>query len=560
MTSGMAPTSGDSAGPASSSRGAEPASPGKELREERDRFVAFAFAAADLLVQVGSDRRVRFASGAAQALLGVAAAALPGRDFMEFIDPRDSPYFRQLLSTLLTRGRIEPVAVFLRHTDGQQFRVTVGGCCVPGKTLDFYLSFTRLAAGFPVSDEDRDPQTRLLSPTAFSDAAARIARSPLDPVGNQMVMLHVGGLAALEDGLSEEARVQMRGEMAGLLRSASMGGDAAAQLDRETFSVVQTKGADATELRFGLEAVARSADPEAELSISAATVALDAGALGDQDAGRALAYCIKHFAETKGADFTMSSLSDGFSEMVNQTMARVTSVRSTLSDGKFTLVFQPIVGLGDNVLHHFEVLTRFAPGQSPYEMIAFSEEVGLAEELDLAVCERALRVARKSQIPHILALNLSGRSIQSSAFIARLLMLVTELAPDQRKVMFEITESAAIQDLEGAEAVIRMLRRRGHPLCFDDFGAGFSAFTYLRRFEVDFVKLDGEFLTAAYTRGRDAALIKSLTLLCRDLRCATIGEKIETALEARAARELGVDFGQGYFFGKPTPVPQYEMA
>jgi PAS domain S-box-containing protein len=558
MTSGMAPASGDGAGPARGSRGAEPVSSGKELREERDRFVAFAFAAADLLVQLDAGHRVRFVSGAAQALLGVAAAALPGREFMDFIDPRDESYFRQLLATLLTRGRIEPVAVFLRRADGQQFRVTVGGCCVPGKALDFYLSFTRLAAGFPVRDEDRDPQTRLLSPAAFSDAAARIARSPLDPVGNQMVMLHVGGLAALEDGLSEDARIQMRGEMAGLLRNASMGGDAAAQLDRETFSVVQTRGVDATELRFGLEAVARSADPDAELSITAATVALDAGALGDQDAGRALAYCIKQFAETKGAGFTMSSLSDGFSEMVNRTIARVTAVRSTLSSGKFTLVFQPIVNLGDNALHHFEVLTRFAPGQSPYDLIAFSEEVGLAEELDLAVCERALRMARKRQIPHILALNLSGRSIQSSAFITRLLALVTELAADQRKIMFEITESAAIRNLEDAEAVIRMLRRRGHPLCLDDFGAGFSAFTYLRRFDVDFVKLDGEFLSAAYTRTRDAALIKSLTRLCRDLRCATIGEKIETAIEAQAAREMGVDFGQGYFFGKPMAVPQYE--
>ena len=332
----------------------------------------------------------------------------------------------------------------------------------------------------------------------------------------------------------------------------------AAQVDRETFSVVQTKGADTTELSFGLEAVARATEPTAQLTVTAATVALDAGALDDRDAGRALAYCIKQFAETKGAGFTMSSLSNGFSEMVNQTMARVTAVRSTLADGKFTLVYQPIVALASGALHHFEVLTRFAPGQSPYELVSFTEEVGLAEELDLAVCEKALRMARRASVQHILALNLSGRSIQSSTFITRLMALVTELAPDQRKVMFEITESAAIQNLEEAEAVIRLLRRRGHPLCLDDFGAGFSAFTYLRQFEVDFVKLDGKFLNAAFTRPRDAALVKSLTQLCRDLRCATIGEMIETALEAKAAQDLGVEFGQGYYFGKPAAVLKYE--
>jgi EAL domain-containing protein (putative c-di-GMP-specific phosphodiesterase class I) len=532
----------------------------KELREERDRFVAFAFAAADVLVQLDPDRRVRFASGASQALLGVPAAALPGRDFAEFVDAKDRAYFQRLLGTLLVRGRIETVAVLLRRSDGERFRVMLGGCCFPGKTRDFYLTLTHLAAAFPPGDKARDPETMLLSPEAFTETASAMARLPRDPAGSQMVMLHVGGLAALEDGLSQDQRQQLRGEMAALLRSSSAGGDAAAQVDRETFSVVQTKGADTTELTFGLQAVARATEPGAQLEVTAATVSLDAGELGDQDAGRALAYCIKQFAETKGAGFTMSSLSDGLSDMVNHTMARVTAVRSTLAGGNFTLVYQPIVDLGNGGLHHFEVLTRFAPGQSPFELVSFSEEVGLAEELDLAVCEKALRAAAANGIRSSLALNLSGRSIQSAAFIGRLMALVTELAPDQRKVMFEITESAAIQNLEDAEEVIRLLRRRGHPLCLDDFGAGFSAFTYLRRFEVDYVKLDGKFLHSAFTRPRDAALVRSLTQLCRDLRCATIGEMIETAVEARTSRDLGVNYGQGYYFGKPAPVPRYDPA
>jgi EAL domain-containing protein (putative c-di-GMP-specific phosphodiesterase class I)/GGDEF domain-containing protein len=529
------------------------------MREERDRSVAFAFAAADLLVQLDCEWRVRFASGAAQTLLGTAAPALPGRDFREFVDLADQAYFERLLSMLVTRGRIDAVTLQLRRTDGRLLRVTLGGCCFGGKAPDFYLSLTKHNNVVGTDDRDRDPQTRLLSPESFTAAAARIARASHDPAGNQMVMLHVDGLTRLEDGLSDPARLQLRSEIAGLLRSASSGGDVAAQLDRETFSVVQTKGADAAELRFGLEAVAHASDPSVPVSVMSATLILDAAALGDQDAGQALAYCIKHFAKTKGAGFTMSSLSDGFCDMVNQTMARVTLVRSTLMEGKFTLVYQPIVDLSDGTLHHFEVLTRFAPGQSPFELVAFSEEIGLAEELDLAICETALRAARRAQIRHVLALNLSGRSIQSSSFITRLMALVTELAPDQRKIMFEITESAAIQSLDEVEGVIRLLRRRGHPLCLDDFGSGFSAFTYLRHFEVDYVKLDGKFLNAAYTRPRDAALVKSVTRLCQDLHCATIGEMIENQYEAKAAQTLGVNFGQGYYFGKPAAVPKYEL-
>lgn len=528
-----------------------------DLREERDRFVAFAFAAADLLVQLDGRQRVVFASGAAQSLLGLQAGALPGRHFAEFVDEADKIYFRRLLEGLKQRGRIEAATLLLHRADGQRVRVMAGGCCFTDRSNDFFLSFTHMIAAAPAAEAGRDPETRLLSPKIFTEVAAQLAQAPDDGTGNQMVMLHVGGLAALEDGLPEASRHHLRSEMAGLLRSASSGGDAAAQVDRETFSVVQTIGTDATELSFGLQAVARAAEPGAKLAVTAATVSLDAHGLGDHDAGKALAYCITKFAESKGDGFTMSSLSNGFSEMVNKTLARVAEVRSVLADGKFTLVYQPIVTLSGGALHHFEVLTRFAPGQSPFELISFTEEVGMVEEFDLAVCEKALRIARRTPVQHRLALNLSGRSIQSSSFVSRLIALVTELAPDQRKIMFEITESAAIQNLDEAEGVIKLLRRRGHALCLDDFGAGFSAFTYLRRFEVDFVKLDGKFLQSAFTRPRDAALVKSLTQLCRDLGCATIGEMIETATEAMAAQELGIDYGQGYWFGKPAAAPGF---
>jgi EAL domain-containing protein (putative c-di-GMP-specific phosphodiesterase class I) len=526
-----------------------------DLREERDRFVAFAFAAADLLVQLDAGRRIGFVSGAAQALLDVPASVLPGRDFRDFVDPRDISFFDRLLDGIGLRGRIEPAALLLRRADGTRSRVMVGGCCFTGKTGDIFLAMTHLPSLDPA---DRDPETRLLTAAGFTETATRMALSPREPEGSQMVMLHLGGLSVLEDGLPPEACGRLRGEIAALLRSGSLGGDAAAQLDRETFSLVQKQGEDAMQLSFGLKAVAQSIDPNVSLAVTTATVSLDASELGDQDAGRALAYCIKQFADSEGADFALSSLGHGFADMVNRTMARVTEVRSTLGQGAFTLAYQPIVALATGKLHHFEVLARFVPGQSPYELVTFSEEVGLAEELDLAVCEKALRAARSAAVPEHIALNLSGRSIQSAGFMQRLTAMIGELVREPRFVIFEITESAAIQNLDEADHVIQALRRRGHPLCLDDFGSGFSAYTYLRRFPVDFIKLDGAFLRSAFNNPRDAALVRSLALLCRELQCGTIGEMIETRSEAAASKALGIDFGQGYHFGRPAAEPRYD--
>jgi EAL domain-containing protein (putative c-di-GMP-specific phosphodiesterase class I) len=527
-----------------------------DLREERDRFVAFAFAAADLLVQLDVERRISFVSGAAQALLGVPAALLVGRDVRTFIDPGDHIYFDRLLDDIARRGRIEPSALRLVRGDKTRSRVMVGGCCFSGRSGDYFMAMMHLPA---IDTVGRDPETQLLTPGTFAETAKRLALSPGGAEGNQMVMLRLGGLSVIEDGLTPELCGQLRGEIAGLLRSVSLGGDTAAQIDREAFSLVQKRGTDTAHLQFSLKAVAQSIDPDASLSVTTATVNLDANELGDQDAGRAVAYCIKQFSETEGADFALSSLGDGFSDMVNRTMTRVTEVRSTLGQGAFTLAYQPIVELASGKLHHFEVLSRFQPGQSPYELVTFSEQVGLAEELDLAVCEKALRAARGAAVPEHIALNLSGRSIQSADFTQRLMSMIDELVREPKRVIFEITESSAIQNLEDADRVIQALRRRGHPLCLDDFGAGFSAYNYLRRFPVDFIKLDGAFLRAAFADPREAALIRSLAVLCRELRCGTIGEMIETRSEASAAKALGVDFGQGYHFGRPAPEPRYDL-
>jgi len=526
------------------------------LRDDRDRFVAFAFAAADLLVQLDAERNIRFVSGAAQALLGIPATLLPGRAFRDFVDPRERVFLDRLLDNAGLRGRIEPAALLLQRADGGRVRILLGCCWLPRRESgEFYLALTHLPS---LDTTERDPETQLLSSGAFAQTAKRLAQSPADPDGAQMVMLHLGGLAVLEDGLEPETCSQLSGEIAALLRSASAGGDAAARIDRETFSLLQRHGQDTTQLTFGLEAVAHSVDPEAKLSITTATVSLDMHDLGDQDAGKALAYCIKQFSETQGEGFALSSLGHSFATMVNRTMARVTQVRSTLGQGAFTIAYQPIVNLKTLKLHHFEVLSRFAPGQSPYELVTFSEEVGLAEELDLAVCEKALRAARAAAVPEYIAVNLSGRSIQSATFIERLMAMIGQLVRDPRRVMFEITESAAIQNLDDADHVIQTLRRRGHPLCLDDFGAGFSAYNYLRRFPVDFIKLDGAFLRSATENTRDAALVRSLATLCRELKCGTVGEMIETQQAADIAASLGVDLGQGFHFGRPAPEPRYD--
>jgi len=103
---------------------------------------------------------------------------------------------------------------------------------------------------------------------------------------------------------------------------------------------------------------------------------------------------------------------------------------------------------------------------------------------------------------------------------------------------------------------LQALRAAGFKVCLDDFGAGANSFHYLRSFEVDYVKIDGAFGSAASGNPRDARLLRSIAEFCRETGIATIGEKIESEAQAVEFERLGLTHGQGYHFGKPLAHPQ----
>ena len=173
-------------------------------------------------------------------------------------------------------------------------------------------------------------------------------------------------------------------------------------------------------------------------------------------------------------------------------------------------------------------------------------------DLDLAVCRRAIKAMERSDNASV-AVNLSGRSAQNDAFRLALIELVGTLGNLRHRLLFELTKSAAVVNMAEAATFLSQLRSMGHPLCLDDFGAGAAAYSYLRRFDVDFVKIDGPFLKAASDGGREQALIRSICVLCQEIGCNVIGEMIQDARAASLAASLGVGYGQGWLFGKPVP-------
>jgi EAL domain-containing protein (putative c-di-GMP-specific phosphodiesterase class I) len=181
------------------------------------------------------------------------------------------------------------------------------------------------------------------------------------------------------------------------------------------------------------------------------------------------------------------------------------------------------------------------------------EQLGMAASFDLAVALKVIAAvqAEKDKSVHV-AINLSGHTIaspESFSLVAGFLARHRALAP---RLLIEITETAEIHDLESANKAVATLREMGYRVGLDDFGAGAASLNYLHGLTVDFVKFDGSLVKKLGASERDDTLLRGMLKLCKELGMHTIAECIETKEQETMAREIGFDYGQGFYLGKPA--------
>jgi EAL domain-containing protein (putative c-di-GMP-specific phosphodiesterase class I) len=344
--------------------------------------------------------------------------------------------------------------------------------------------------------------------------------------------------------------------------SAGLGaGCVAGELAAGRYGVVCEGAATASVDLAGLGAQIRDAVRGAGLEavVETRSLPLRADGLTPVQRTRALRYALDAFARGGYAAVEEAGFSAGLSGFVERACARAEGLRRAIAGRRFSLAFQPIVRIGDGSVEHYEALLRPDPEVAsefgpPGDFVALAETLSMSEELDWAVVEAASAAARRGRGARVAA-NLSGLSLQSPAFRARLLHLLDREPMLASRLMVEITETAEIEEEEEAVRTISALRGRGMELCIDDFGAGAAAFRYLRAFRVDMVKIDGAYLRNAMRSEQDRGILASMVGLIRTVGARIVSERIETEDEAALVRGLGADLGQGWLYGRPGALP-----
>jgi len=534
------------------------------LRAERDRFVALAFCNADLLFELGASGDITFAFGATKAFTGREAGELKGARLKDFVHEADQRKLDRLLRDARAGSRIDDALITFGTPTGQSVVLNLSGFHMSDLGGHTYLSFRVKPAVTPLADENavRVEGLEVYDKNSFAEIATR-ALSEVNAEGEecQLTMIELGRYDELRERLTEEAQSELTATMGSLFRANSLHGDLAGQLDDNRFGVVHAMHADMAALSNEIESYAKSVDPAgAGLSVEAATIEVEPGIMSESDTAKALVYTINRFCEETSGEFTVRELSEGFSSLASETVARRNKFVEMINRGAFDVAFQPICDMQTGRPHHFEALVRFDHENfeaSPFEFITFAEEVGIICDLDLAMCRKVLAWLddiNGQGYRYMAAVNISGRSLSTPKFVQNLMNLLDEFEAAREFVLFEVTESAKLTDLEEADRIIQSLRRAGHIVCLDDFGAGVSAFQYLSALHVDLVKIDGAYVVDAIDNRRGRALLKAMASMCRDLGITTVAEMIEEERVADLVRDCGIDYGQGWLYGRPSKL------
>ncbi len=236
-------------------------------------------------------------------------------------------------------------------------------------------------------------------------------------------------------------------------------------------------------------------------------------------------------------------------------------IRRALDDERFTLLAQPILSLRTGAVSQYELLVRLETPDGdllpPHAFLPSAERSGMVREIDLWVTRQAIRLIdrqRRAGRDLRLEVNLSGRTLGDPAIPRAIEQELSRVPIDPANLIFEVTETTAVLNMDEARDFASKLTTMGCRFALDDFGAGFGSFYYLKYLPLEFLKIDGDFITDLATSDTDQAMVRAIVDLSARLGKTTIAEFVSDEATIELLREYGVDFAQGYHVGRPRPI------
>lgn len=272
-----------------------------------------------------------------------------------------------------------------------------------------------------------------------------------------------------------------------------------------------------------------------------------------------------HVAKLRGRNrYHLFSPDDREAQDLRDSMDWTHRARRLIKEGRLELYLQPVLHIASGAVAYHEALVRLHDNERgmimPAAFIPALERTGDTVFLDHAVITEACRLLAAHPALSRLAVNLSAHSFADQGLLPHIEASLREYEVEASRLIFELTESASLANLAATRRMAGQLASLGCELAVDDFGTGFSTFTYIKELPATCIKIDGSFIRKIVEDKVDQALVRAMSEAARALDKRTVAEFIETAEALSVVHRMGIDYAQGFFIGKPMAVADALLA
>jgi diguanylate cyclase (GGDEF)-like protein/PAS domain S-box-containing protein len=423
---------------------------------------------------------------------------------------------------------------------------------------------------------DHDPLTGLFNRRRFEEElSTAFAGARREGDSGAVVALDLDHFKYTNDSLGHSVGDQLIARVSGLLSERLGPREVLARLGGDEFAVLiptadRARAEEVAEdLRLTIRTGAVVAGERGQVGTTASFgIALFGGDAGNPTADELLAeadiamYDAKEAGRDRWAVFSPASRGTGMAGRLGW----VERIREALTHDRFVLHGQPIESLKDDPRPRYELLLRMLGDKDellpPAAFLHVAERFDLIQEIDRWVVGQAIDLLAELQasgVEAVMEVNVSAKSVTDPALAELLRSRLEESRIDPSGLVFEMTETAAIVNLERAKDFGGLVRELGCEFALDDFGAGFASFHYLKHFAFDYLKIDGEFIEHLPQSQVNRVLVQSLVDIARGLNKQTIAEFVEDEPTRVLLQQLGVDYAQGFHVGRPAPISAQEV-
>jgi diguanylate cyclase (GGDEF)-like protein/PAS domain S-box-containing protein len=564
----------------------------KELRQSEERFRSLVQNSLDVITVVDARGTIVYYSPSAERVMGYNPEEFIGKNALEEsqIHPDDLPRVRDIFGYLVENPGVNySMELRMRHADGswRVFEATgnnllddpsVNGIVVNSRDITERKAFEEQLS----HQAFHDPLTDLPNRALFTDRLGHaLARADRHPESVAVLFLDLDNFKVINDSLGHKAGDELLVATAERLRHCLRPGDTVARLSGDEFTVLLEDMVDRkVAIRLAERIAERMVEPFSLRGRDAVTttsigIAFAASGADRPDDLLRKADIAMYRAKSNGKAGYMV-FDPGMDAEVHRRLLMESDLRRAVEREEFVLHYQVKARLDTDLQRHIRIPAGVAPNGAarevealvrwnhpshglvpPLEFIPLAEETGLIIPMGRWILEEACRQARtwreQSDQPHTVCVNLSARQFQHPKLVEEVGEVLRDVGLDPGGLMLEITESTLIEDIESATATLQQLRDLGVKLAVDDFGTGYSSLSYLKRFPVDFLKIDLSFVENLETDPADRVIVSAVINLAHALGMEVTAEGVETAGQLRQLTSMGCDVAQGFYFSKPLP-------